>query len=59
MPEMPSGGQEGPVKEGVEIRISPEEAGWLLEGFSLDGDRRLPMGQGEQGQPKDRNRKNW
>ena len=53
------GEQEGPSKDGEEISLSPEEAGWLLEGFRLDGERRLPMGQGEQGQPKNRGGRNW
>jgi hypothetical protein len=53
------GEQEGPSKDGEEISLSPEEAGWLLEGFRLDGERRLPMGQGEQGQPKTRAGRNW
>lgn len=58
-PEMRAGQEEGPSKDGQEISISPEEAGWLLEGFKLEGGRRLPMGPGEQGQPRDRNRPNW
>ena len=53
------GDQEGPSKDGEEVSLSPEEAGWLLEGFRLDGERRLPMGQGEQGQPKNRAGRNW
>jgi len=53
------GEQEGPSKEGEEMTLSPEEAGWLLEGFRLDGERRLPMGQGEEAQPKDRRGRDW
>jgi tetratricopeptide (TPR) repeat protein len=53
------GEQEGPSKDGEEMTLSPEEAGWLLEGFRLDGERRLPMGQGEDAQPKDRRGRNW
>ena len=53
------GDQEGPTKDGQEIPITPEEAGWLLEGFKLDGDRRLPMGPNNQGQPRERNKRNW
>ncbi len=53
------GDQEGPSREGEEVSLSPEEAGWLLEGFRLDGERRLPMGQGEQGQPRTRGGRNW
>ena len=53
------GEKEGPAKEGEEMMISPEAAGWLLEGFKLDAERRLPMGQGEQGKPQDRAKRNW
>ena len=53
------GEQEGPSKEGEEMTLSPEEAGWLLEGFRLDGERRLPMGQGEEAQPRDRRGRDW
>jgi len=38
------GDKEGPSKEGQEMTLSPEQAGWLLDGFKLDGERRLPMG---------------
>ena len=51
--------KEGPSKEGQEISLSPEQAGWLLEGFRLDNERRLPMGQGQPGQPKDRRGRDW
>jgi tetratricopeptide (TPR) repeat protein len=50
---------EPPGREGDERPISPEEAMQLLEGFKLDGNRRLPMGQGDQAEPKDRKRSNW
>jgi len=53
------GEKEGPTKEGEQMALSPEQAGWLLEGFKLDSDRRLPMGQRETGQPKDRSRPTW
>jgi tetratricopeptide (TPR) repeat protein len=51
--------REGPNKEGREIFLTPEEAGWLLERFKLGGDKRLPMGQGDQAPPKDRKGRNW
>jgi tetratricopeptide (TPR) repeat protein len=61
--EMPKGPQEdqkeGPSKQGEEMPLSPEQAGWLLEGFKLDAERRLPMGQNEQTDPKDKNRRPW
>jgi len=60
MPEGPKPGmQEGPAKPGEEKKMSAEEAGQMLDGFRLDGERRLPMGQGEEGKPKDPNRPTW
>jgi hypothetical protein len=53
------GQQEGPTKDGDEMRLSPEQAGWLLDGFKLDGERRLPMGGMQPGEPKDRQRPTW
>jgi Mg-chelatase subunit ChlD len=54
------GHQEGPSRDGQQIiRISREEAGWILDAFKLGGDRRLPMGQGEEGKPKDKKGRNW
>jgi len=59
-PKGPEPGQEeGPGKEGKEIPMTAEQAGWLLDGFKLDGERRLPMGQGEPSDPKNRNRPTW
>ena len=53
------GQKEGPTKEGEEMSMSPEQAGWMLEGFRLDNERRLPMGGDQQAQPKDRSRPTW
>lgn len=53
------GQEESRGREGREIFLTPEEAGWLLDRFKLGGDRRLPMGQGEEAQPKDRKGRNW
>lgn len=53
------GHEEGPSREGQIIKISREEAGWILDAFKLGGDKRLPMGQGEEGKPKDRKGRNW
>jgi tetratricopeptide (TPR) repeat protein len=53
-----AGHQEAPARQGIEIQLSPEQAGWLLDGFKLGGDRRLPMG-GDTGQPKNRKGKTW
>jgi tetratricopeptide (TPR) repeat protein len=59
-PNGPQPGQkDGPTKEGEETSMSPEQAGWLLDGFKLEGERRLPMGQDQQAQPRDRNRPTW
>jgi tetratricopeptide (TPR) repeat protein len=53
------GQQEGPSKDGREMPLTPEQAGWLLDGYKLGSDRRLPMAQGTEGQPKDRSRPTW
>ncbi|HWX21401.1 MAG TPA: hypothetical protein VN578_15985 [Candidatus Binatia bacterium] len=53
------GQQEGPSKEGQQMLLSPEQAGWLLDAFKLDSERRLPMGQKDTAEPKDRNRPTW
>lgn len=53
------GMQEGLGREGKEIPISPEQAGQLLDGFKLGGNARLPIGQGDEGKPKDRKGRNW
>lgn len=53
------GMQEGASKSGEEQQMSREEAGDMLKGFRLDGDRRLPMGEGQEAPPKDPNRKTW
>jgi len=61
--EMPNGQQqgekEGTGKQGEEMSLSPEEAGWLLNGFKLDSEHRLPMGQENTAQPKDRSGRTW
>jgi hypothetical protein len=54
------GEKESPGKQGDEqMSLSPEQAGWLLEGYKLDSERRFPMSQKEAGEPKDRGRKTW
>jgi hypothetical protein len=58
-PEIPpEGHEEGPGREGQEIQISPELAGWLLEAFQLDSERRLPMGS-RPPPSSNRNQRNW
>ena len=46
------GGQE------MDLRISPEQAGQLINGLQPNG-KQLPMGQGEPGQPKNRTGRVW
>ena len=53
------GQEEGPSKDGQEMPLSPEQAGWLLDAYQLDSERRLPMGQGPAAEPKDRSRPTW
>ncbi len=53
------GQQEGPSKDGNEMPLSPEQAGWLLDTYKLDSERRLPMGEGPPGQTRDRSRLPW
>ena len=61
--DMPKGKQEGQkegqTKKGEEMSLSPEEAAWLLNGFKLDSEHRLPMGQESTAVPKDRSGRTW
>lgn len=60
MPQGPKEEQkEGPTKEGEEMALSPEQAAWLLEGFQLDSERRLPMGQRNTADTNPKTRKPW
>ena len=56
---LPPGQKEAPSKEGKEMSLSPEQAAWLLDGFRLDSERKLPMGQSASAEPRDRSRKTW
>ena len=59
-PEGPRPGhEEGAGKTGEELKMSSEAAEQMLNGMRRDGDRRMPMGQGEEGKPKDPKRPNW
>jgi tetratricopeptide (TPR) repeat protein len=59
-PEGEKGKEEGPAREGQEMSLSPEQAGWLLDAFRLDKDRKLPMGDGpREADPDKRNRPTW
>ncbi len=53
------GQEEGPGKSGREMVMTPEQASWLLDSYKLDSERRLPMGQGPEAEPKDRSRPPW
>jgi hypothetical protein len=53
------GDQEGATKEGLQMLLSREMAGWLLDGYRLDSERRLPMGQNEASEPRQRKGKDW
>jgi hypothetical protein len=60
MPDSLKGMKEAQTQGGkeMEVMLSPEEAGELLNGFKPDG-KFLPMSDGDQGKSKDRNRKPW
>ena len=52
--------KEGASREGEEMMtLTPEQAAWLLEGFKLDSERRLPMGQKDTAEPRDPSRRTW
>lgn len=48
-------------KEGreLDLAMSPEDAASLLDSYKFGGNRSLPMGQKESGQPKDRKLRDW
>ena len=46
-------------KQGEEMTLSPEQAAWLLNGYKLDSEHRLPMGQENTTQPTDRSGRTW
>jgi tetratricopeptide (TPR) repeat protein len=59
-PKQPSHGQqEKEVKEGKEMVLTWEEAMRLLESLKLDANRKLPMGDKETANPKQRRGKEW
>lgn len=59
-PNGPKKGQkEGPSKEGNEMRLTPEQAEWILKGFKLDAARPLPMNTERTGPPRTRSGKTW
>jgi hypothetical protein len=56
-----TGQKEGAAREGnqMEMQLSPEQAGQILDGLSLDGSRRLSMSDQQGSAPKDRKGRNW
>jgi hypothetical protein len=61
--DMPNGQQqgqkEGGGREGEQMSLSPEQAAWLLNGFKLDSEHRLPMGQESTAEPKTKSGRTW
>lgn len=55
-PEQTPGLQQGKGREGDEMKLTPEEAGWILDSLKGDSDRRLPMGQGDTSEPRNKDR---
>jgi tetratricopeptide (TPR) repeat protein len=49
-------GREG---EQLQVPLSPDQAGQILDGISLDGSRRLPMGDKEGAKPKGKAGRTW
>jgi tetratricopeptide (TPR) repeat protein len=60
-PDSLAGKKEGASREGdqLQLSISPDQAGQMLNGLSLDGTRRLNMSDKEGTPPKDRKGRNW
>jgi tetratricopeptide (TPR) repeat protein len=56
-----AGQKENPSHEGdqMQVPLSPAEAGEILNGLSLDGGRRLLMGDKEGGKPQDKKGRDW
>ena len=60
-PESLAGQKENapPPGDQMQMPLSPEQAGEILDGLSLDGTRRLAMSDKEGAPPKDRKGRNW
>ncbi len=60
-PDSLAGQKENSSREGnqMQIQLSPDEAGQILDGLSLDGSRRLPMSDQQGAPPKDRKGRDW
>ncbi len=55
----PEEGQKEAASKSGEMNLTPEQAAWLLEGYRLDSERRLPMGQNSQSDPRKKARRDW
>ncbi len=55
------GKEEHAAREGeqMQIPLSPDQAGKILDGISLDGTRRLPMTDQQGAKPAEKNGRNW
>jgi tetratricopeptide (TPR) repeat protein len=60
-PESLQGKQENPGRAGEPMpgSLSPDQAGQILDGISIDGSRRLPMGDKPGSPPKEKTGRNW
>ncbi len=60
-PDSLQGKEENAARDGQQMRIplSPDQAGQILDGISLDGSRRLPMSDKPGAKPKEKNGRNW
>jgi hypothetical protein len=60
-PDSLAGQKEHASHEGEQMQapLSPDQAAQILDGVSLDGSRRLPMGDKEGAPPKDKTGRNW
>jgi tetratricopeptide (TPR) repeat protein len=60
-PDSLAGQKENAARQGdqMQIPLSPDQAGQILDGLSLDGSRRLSMSDKEGRPPKNKNGRNW
>jgi hypothetical protein len=60
-PDSLQGKEEKAGRDGqqMQIPLSPDQAGRILNGIPLDGSRRLPMSDKQGGKQKDKNGRNW
>jgi tetratricopeptide (TPR) repeat protein len=60
-PDSLAGQKENAAREGdqMQVPLSPDQAGQILDGISLDGSRRLPMSDKQGAPPKEKTGRNW